>query len=318
MKAELYMVFIMAMLVSVVLFLIYQDPGQAPESLSLEKHSREIAQINEKSKSHQLTGDTQKFNDSKKLMQEKLKEVSLEHMGLEVSDVDLIDGHYPFRDSEAIVEGFGMEPQLVCNFEQKIPLHMQKISQTEKFALFAGKYSQYEIEFYIMDERNYLSNVHYGLRASNDQNQHASTYFHLDSCTGQITDSEPYFLHCSDGNDGYRFATFNHDDIASSLSSTHFCRIELDPWRQSLHEYAETLREQRWQFRMEPVPEFVDSESHQRFFSDMNRQADLESILWEMVLGRFDEQDTQDMIKRYERQHGSLPGELLELIGSRP
>ena len=308
----------MALLISAALILIYQDPGQTPGSLSLEKHSREIDQINEKSKNYQLVGDAQKFNDSKKTMQEKLKEASRDHMGLEISNVDVIDGHYPFRDSQVMVEKFGVDPSPVCDFGHKIPLHMQKISQTENFGLFAKKYSQYGIGLYIMDERSYLSNVHYGLGAANDEGQRASTHFHLDSCTGEITDREPYFLHCFDEDDDYRFATPNRDDIVSSLSSHHFCRIELDSWRQSLYEYAEMLREQRWQFQMEPMPELVDSESHRKFSSEVNRQGDLEGIVWEMVHGKFDGQDTKDMIKRYEKQHGSLPEELLGLIGDRP
>ena len=48
----------MALLISAALILIYQDPGQTPGSLSLEKHSREIDQINEKSKNYT---DNEKF-----------------------------------------------------------------------------------------------------------------------------------------------------------------------------------------------------------------------------------------------------------------
>ena len=299
---------------SAVLLLIHQDLDQTPGSLSLEKHSREIARINEESREYQLTGDAQKFNDSKKSMQEKLKEASREHMGLEISSVDLIGGHYPFRDSRAMVEKFDLDPSSVCDIGHKIPLHMQKISQTGKFGLFAKKYSQYGIELYIMDERGHQSNVHYGLGAANDKGQRASTYFHLDSCTDEVTDGDPYFLHCSDEDAGYRFATFNQADIVSSFSSHHFCRIDLDPWRQSLFEYAEALRDQRRQFETESMPGLVDSESHRKFFAEMGRQGDLEGIVWAMVHGKFGEQDTQDMIKMYEKQHGSLPMALLDLI----
>ena len=232
----------MAALVSAVLLLIHQDPDQTPGSLSLEKHSREIARINEESMGHWLAGDEQKFGDSKKSMREKLKEASREHMGLEISSVDLIDGHYPFRDSQAMAEKFGLDSSSVCDIGHKIPLHMQKIAQTGKFGLFAKKYSQHGIELYVMDERGYQSNVHYGLGAANDEGQRASTYFHVSSCTDEITDREPYFLHCSDEDAGYRFSTFNQADIVSSLASHHFCRIDLDPWRQSLFEYGEALR----------------------------------------------------------------------------
>ena len=307
------MIFIMALLMSAILLLIYQDPDQTPKSLSLEKHSREIAQIHEESREYQLAGDEQKLNDSKKLMQEKLKEAAREHMGLEISSVDLVD--YPFRNSQAIVERLGSDPSSVCDIAHKIPLHMQKISQTENFGLFAKKYSQYGIEIYIMDERSWQSNVHYGLDATNGKGQRASTYFHLSSCTDEITDKEPYLLRCSDENDGYRFTAFNQADIVSILTSHHFCRIELDPWRQSLLEYGEVLRDERQQFETESMPKLVDSESHQEFFAEMIRQDDLESIVWAMIHGKLGEQDPQDMIKRYEEEYGSLPAALLHLIG---
>ena len=94
MRAEFRLVFIMALLVSATLFLILQSPDGTPESLLLERHSREIVQIHEDSKNYHLLGDDQGFNASKKSMQEKLKEAAFAHMGLEVSSVDLIDGYY--------------------------------------------------------------------------------------------------------------------------------------------------------------------------------------------------------------------------------
>ncbi len=167
-----------------------------------------------------------------------------------------------------------------------------------------------------MDERKYLSNIHYGLSAG-AENQYASTYFHLDSCANGVTDKELYFLHCFNENDNYRFTTFNYDDIVSSISSSHFCKIELDSWRQSLYDYSQTLREKRMQLETESMPELVDSESHMKFFSEMSRHEDLGNIVWKIVQGEFDEQDTQDMIRQYEEQYGGLPEELLELIGNR-
>lgn len=317
-RHDVAIIFVMVPLVASVMFLIYQEPDQTPRLLSLERHSGEMSQINEESRNYRLAGDVQNFNDSKKSMQEKLKEASHVHMGLEISNVDLIDGHYPFRDSQEIVEKSGLDPSSACDFVHKIPLHMQTISQTEKFGQFATKYSQYEIEFYIMDERRYLSNVHYGLVAANDKGQRASTHFHLNSCTGEVTDMEPYFLHCSDENDGYRFATFNRDDIVSSLSSHHFCRIELDPWRQSMFEYGQALREQRWEFQTELMNESVDPESHRGIILELGRQADLENIVGQIVHGKFDRQGVQDMIALYQEQYGSLPEELLDLIEVRP
>lgn len=60
-----------------------------------------------------------------------------------------------------------------------------------------------------------------------------------------------------------------------------------------------------------------DQELQWIFFSDMNKQGELRNIVGNMIHGKFDEQSTQDMIKQYEKQCGSLSDELLELIEKR-
>ena len=306
----------MLLLTSTTLFLIYQNPDDTPKSLSFEKHSNEIFQINENSKKYQLNGEMQKFNESKILMQEKLKEVYLDYLEIKISEVTLLEGQYPFWDVQYRVDMFDLEPSSICGFEQNIPLHMQKISQTDNFQRFAKKYSSYHLELIIMDERNTISNIHYGLIATNGKNQSASTYFHLDSCTNEITDKEPYHLNCFDENNDYRFSTFNTDDILSSFSNTSFCKIELDPWRQSLFDYSKTLQEKQRQLELQSIA----SEDQVAFgppFSEMNRLGDLRGIVGYMVQGKSDQQSIQDMIIKFEKQNGSLPEELLELIENR-
>lgn len=307
----------MVFLVTAILFLVYQNPHDIPYQTTFEKHSNELAQINEKSKEYQLLEDVQRFNETKKLMQEKLKKISLDYMGLKISKVDLIDGYYPFRTTDELIERFDLEPSSICAFEKKIPLHFQIISQTDKFQMFTKKYSQYPIELSIMDERNSLSSIHYGLYATNLENQHASTYFHVNSCTSEITDKEPYFLHCFDEKNDYRFATFNKDDIMASFSNAHFCKIDLDPWRQSLYDYSKTLQEKRRQLEQESMSGITDQESQRSFFSEMNKLGNLGNIVGHMVHGKYDDQNTQDMIKQYEKQYGNLPDDLLELIERR-
>jgi len=106
---------------------------------------------------------------------------------------------------------------------------MQILTQTENFERFTKKYSTYDLELSIQDERSQQSNIHYGLFATNSKNQSASTYFHLSSCTNEITDTETLFLHCYDGDTDNRFRTRNYDDIVSSYSNGDFCKIVLDP-----------------------------------------------------------------------------------------
>lgn len=307
----------MIVLSSVTLFLIYQNPDETPKSISFEKHSNQLVQMNQLSKKYHSMEDIQKFEISKKLMQEKLKDISSEYLGVTISNMTLLEGYYPFQNATYWAERFDLEPSSVCDFVGTIPLHMQIISQTENFKKFAKKYSTYKLELSIQDERSNTSNIHYGLIATNDKNQSASTYFHLSSCTNEITDKESLFLHCYDGNNDYRFVAHNPDDIISSYSNEEFCKIELDPWRQSVFDYSQNLHEKRQQLHKELTENVVDPESQLRFLSEMEIQGDLDGIVWNMIHGKFDEQKTQEMINAYEKQYGSLPEELLELIENR-
>ncbi|MCH9659190.1 hypothetical protein K0U27_10995 [archaeon] len=163
----------------------------------------------------------------------------------------------------------------------------------------------------------YQSNIHYGLFAINNNNQSTSTYFHPSSCTDEITDKESLFLHCFDGGTDYRYATHNYDDVISSYSNGEFCNIVLDSWCQFLHDYFQRLREKQRQLEQEFIENTFDQESQWIFFSEMNKQRELRNIVENMIHGKFDEQSTQDMIKQYEKQYGSLFDELLELIEKR-
>lgn len=318
MKTEHKIILLMIFLTFSILFLIYQNPNDIPKSKSFEKHSDELVAINQLSKKYQLTNDEQRFEDSKRLMQEKLKEISLDYMGLKIAHVELLEGYYPFQNSTHWAERFDLEPSSICDFERSIPLQMQKLSQTENFKIFTKKYASHNLELSIQDERSYQSNIHYGLFVTNNHNQSASTYFHLSSCTDEITDNDPLFLHCFDGETGYRYATHNYDDIISSYSNGEFCNIVLDPWRQSLYDYSLKLREKQRQLQQESMEDnFKDYESQSVFFTEMNRQGELGNIVGVMVHGKFDDPATKEMIVKYEKQYGSLSDELLELIEKR-
>ena len=138
MKTEFNVIIIMTILVSVSLFLIYQNPDESPKSLSFEKYSNKILQINENSKKYQLMEDEQRFDESKRLMHETLKEISLDYLEIKLSEVTLLEGQYPFWDVQYRVDKFDLEPSSICAFEQNIPLQIQKISQTDNFQKFAN------------------------------------------------------------------------------------------------------------------------------------------------------------------------------------
>ncbi len=317
MRAEFNIIMIAAILMSASLFLIYQNPDEVPNSTSFQRYSYEIIQINEQAKKHQAIENVEKFDELNITMQEKIKEISLNLTGMKVSKMTFLEGQYPFLDVNHIAEKLNLDPSAICAFEQDIPLHLEKISETSNFQMFAKKYSSHAIELIMMDERNDISNIHYGLIATNSKDQSASTYFHVDSCTNEITDREPYSLKCSDKNNDYKFATFNRDDVVSSYSNGHFCKIELDSWRQSVYDYSKTLQEKHRLVETESMAVTIDQESQWKLFSEMSRQGDLGNIVGRMVHDQFDEQGTQDLIEQYEKQHSSLPDELLELIEKR-
>ena len=103
MKTEFNIIIIMILLASFTLFLIYQNPDETPKSISFEKHSNELVQMNQLSKKYQLMEDTQKFDESKRLMQEKIKEISSNYLGLDITHVELMDGYYPFQNATQFV-----------------------------------------------------------------------------------------------------------------------------------------------------------------------------------------------------------------------
>ena len=69
-------------------------------------------------------------------MQEKLKEVSSDYLGLNISNMELLEGYYPFQNATYWEKRFDLEPSSVCDFERIIPLHMQIISKTDNFKIF--------------------------------------------------------------------------------------------------------------------------------------------------------------------------------------
>ncbi|WP_237737708.1 hypothetical protein [Candidatus Nitrosopumilus sediminis] len=314
MKTEFRIITIMIILASAILFLIIQNPDEIPKSLSFENHAKEIISINEKSKKYKMGDDMQQFNASRKLMEEKLQDLSLDLLRIKISKVTLLEGQYPFLTAQERAEKFDYVPSSICAFEQNIPLQLQKISQTENFQIFSKKYASHNLELDIFDERNDISNIHYGLIATNDNNQGASTYFHLDTCTDEITDKQPYNLNCFDKNTDYRFATFNTDDVISSYSNGHFCKIELDSWRQSLYEYSLTLRDQRRQLEQESMTGVVDQETQWNFISEMNKLGELGNIVAQIIHYNYDGQRLQEQIEQYEKQYGNIPDELSELM----
>ena len=143
--------------------------------------------------------------------------------------IELYDSFFPFTNGSEIKIPEDKESFQTCNVVENIPDHLEKICHAKLFQMFAEKYSGYEMELSLQDERMYNGEFHYGLIAkSEDRTQSALTYFHANTCTNEITDIDDYFLSCHNGED-YIFGTKNHNDIIASLEHEDFCIIPLDP-----------------------------------------------------------------------------------------
>jgi len=214
MKTEFRLILVMSILVSATLFLIYQNPDETPKSLVFEKYSNELVQINEQSKKY--LDDVPKFNESKDLMQEKIKDIATDSLGIDIAMSDIHNSYFPIKKGSQIDITGTKESFQICDVVENIPIHLQEIRKSRMFQMFAKKYSAYPIELFLQDERMHNSEFHYGLIATSGNEKSALTYFHANSCTNEITDLDDYFLSCHYREDV--FGTKNKDDIVASLN----------------------------------------------------------------------------------------------------
>ena len=182
------------------------DYGQTMEKINnkmlLEKHAADTSQAN--------------------LMLNILERTAREALNLDITmDSDSIK-YLPFRNSSDIKPlREGVE---ICDLNGNIPYHLYDISKTQRFKDFAAKYSGYHVTLFVNDERVHVSSMHYGLSAISQNNKTASTYFHVNTCTGKITDTDKYFLMCGDEQKGATYA-LKKKDVIASLRHSDFCTI---------------------------------------------------------------------------------------------
>lgn len=311
MKIEFQMIMIMILLVSASLFLISQNPNDTPKSSSFEKYSGEIFQINEKLKKYQSINDVKKFDESKKLMQEKLGGIANDLLGIDTS-VSGIEYNFPLTNGHQ-VEIIGNDSFPVCNIAENIPVHLQEIQNTKKFQMFVKKYFKYPMELNLQDERRYDSSFHYGLIAKSDDGRSALTMFHANSCTNQITDSEKYTLSCHNGENEH-ISSINKKDVIASLNLDDFCTIPLDKWRQSVYDYGKTISEDNENCRANAEIPDIDYEIIPGCQSEMHRLELLGNIV-ELIASDTDEDDViEEKIREYNKMYHGLPAELLQLL----
>ncbi len=310
MKLEHGTIIFAGLLIFTIFGLILSAPGDIPI------HT-EISKINQRGILAQEANNEKKLEEYGSLMQKKIASIAKNSLGLNIFTSDVFQAYFPLSDGSKMEIPKGKESFQICNVAENIPIHLQNIGKTEKFRLFAEKYSDYPIELFLQDERLNDSSFHYGLIANSDDGRTALTFFHANSCTNQITDSEIYYLSCHDDAKHKVFGTINKDDVLASLAHHDFCTIPLDSWRQSVYEYNQKIKKQLEDHL--PTIEVIDKsyESVSAYQLESSRLDLLGDISSMYVMAIDDEQDIEEKIKKYNNLFGPLPEELLKLIEQR-
>lgn len=284
---------------------------------NLEKNGEILYEINKQAIIYQTNNDQEKFVKQASLMQEKITEIARKSLGLNIFISDDFLGYYPLsRDSKVEITR-DMQISKICNIAENIPLHLQKIRETKKFQLFAEKYFEYPIELNLQDERGHDSLFHYGLIANSDDGRTALTFFHVNTCTNQITDSDSYFLSCHEDSKYKIFGTINKDDILASLNHPDFCTIPLDSWRQSVYDYNQKIQE-KLDEHMQTIESTDKSyESVSVYESEHKRLGLLRDISMMYVMDVSTEQEIEEKRKQYNNLFGPLPEEFLQILEKR-
>ena len=182
--------------------------------------------------------------------------------------------------------------------------------------MYGEKYQNYHLELDIADERYYNSTVHYGFTAKSGNN-HASTFFHVDSCSGNV--SEYYFLRCHDPMTRNATSSSNYpSEVFASLKSNEFCEIHLVPWRQELKDYDERILSDVKVY-LEKIRNQDDdpSEDMNLVAKELHRLDLLSDMVRLLMEYSFDEVEFSEKMKQYERGYGSPPDDFVELIEKR-
>ncbi|NNL58782.1 MAG: hypothetical protein HKP31_04900, partial [Nitrosopumilus sp.] len=282
----------------------------------MEHHGNALYEINQQALTYQENGNHEKFDEQIIKMQETIEEIARDSLGLSIYASDVHQAFFPLTEGSKVEIPQGKEPFQICNIAENIPIHLQNIGKTERFRLFAEKYSDYPIELFLQDERRNDSLFHYGLIANSDDGRTALTFFHADSCTNQIADSERYYLSCHDDAKHNIFGTINKKDILASLSHPDFCTIPLDTWRQSVYDYNQETKEQL-ENHLPTIKTIDKSYKSVSAYQLESHRLDLLSEISIMYVMAEDEQIIEEKIIQYNKQFGALPDELLQLIEQR-
>ena len=324
MKTRVLTISVIAIIIAGFSTILLVDNDMFSENNTIMKSDAEILdEINRQASIHKNNDNQEKFHEYVILMEEKIRQIASDSLGMHIisASVGLPDpetgiesNNFPFRNSSEINIPEGREPFPICNISEKIPVHLKKFLNEPLFAMFSKKYSQHDTELLVMDERYQNSLVHYAIDVkSKDGLSAASNTFHVNTCTDEIQEDFPILV-CRNIETNEFHQSFNQDDIQVGLQLEEFCTIPLDSWRQSIHEYGNTVQEKIQEQSDVPIGTDNYEELQEIWWDERVRLDSLRAITILIVNDGLESEIVQKKIGEYNGRFGSLPDDLLELM----
>ena len=288
------------------------DPGGTADPVSMADPSVQDGEVllalYETAEMYRDGGQDAKAGEQEEMFRQKLAEVAHGLLGVEISST-FVDY---FISGPPDLEG---QSGQICGSAGDIPVHLAKVRDAERYKAFMKKYSVYPIELVLHDERPNLG-FHYGFIAASGEGKYASTYLHVDPCTGTVTDSASYLLTCRDGEGEYVFSTTNQNRITASLNLEDFCVIPINPWHQSFYDYADVVSE-KYRRNVEERGSVDNYDDYVAFWHEEERLDALTDLAYAVASDNFADDIIQEKIQEYRDAYGALPGEFLKLLEDR-
>ena len=297
--------------------------NSTPSENNVKSDSKTLSEINSLGLVYQNSGDKENLEKQKILLRDKIKDVAVNSVGIDKITLDLKSLRIPFEEASDITQSSSdSEPFPICGIPKKIPIHLQKINNTEMFQLFSEKYSQYEIELIIVDERFADSDIHYAFLAKTDNdNKIALTFFDVNSCADKLTNDYDYFISCNDKKQNERMSSIKQKHVIASLEHEEFCIIPLSPIYQSFYDYGKNFSDKIDEIEEKIFSGEITSQEHDDSSltqsSELSKMKLLRDLTWRIAYETIDEKEIQEEIQEYEIRYGGLPLELQKLLDAR-
>ena len=289
---------------TVVLF----DGGVFSENNTVMKSDAELLdEINQQAVISYKNDNKEETDRQRTLMKDIIKEIASNSFEINIAKINLENNYFPFLPASELKPVDPEPTKPICDFSSNIPVHLQKIPETEMFQLFMEKYSEFSIELDVQDERRHGSSVHYGIRSvSDDGNYSAGTWVHADSCNNEIPSR--YFLSCYDKTKEELTMADTKERVLSSLEHEEFCIVPLDLWYQAVYDYVKVMSEQTRNHLQKAETMSKDYETVMKFQNELERFDALSDIINSMY-----QDESLDVIEKsiqeYNVKYGLIPGQ---------